>query len=138
MRLFVLFLLTGLVANAQDKEIVGALASAYQLTKDDRYVVQGLEAMEGLTTIDRTLLAKIKDWFSRYLQWLTTHPYGKDEMNAANNHGTCWKTIGSSTGKSGADPESSGTASLDLDKQDARRRFPGDYRAPIGSNKESG
>jgi hypothetical protein len=53
-------------------------------------VVQGLEAMEGSTTIDRTLLAKIKDWFSRYLQWLTTHPYGKDEMNAANNHGTCW------------------------------------------------
>ena len=29
-------------------------------------------------------------WFSDYLKWLTTHPYGVDEMNAKNNHGTCW------------------------------------------------
>jgi hypothetical protein len=53
-------------------------------------VVQGLEAMEGSTAMDRVLLARIREWFSRYLQWLTTHPYGKEEMNAANNHGTCW------------------------------------------------
>lgn len=32
----------------------------------------------------------IKAWFSGYLRWLTTHPYGKAEMNEANNHGTCW------------------------------------------------
>lgn len=31
-----------------------------------------------------------KSWFRQYLQWLTTHPYGIAEMNAANNHGTCW------------------------------------------------
>lgn len=29
-------------------------------------------------------------WFTVYLHWLTTHPYGVDEMNAKNNHGTCW------------------------------------------------
>jgi hypothetical protein len=53
-------------------------------------VVQGLLAMEEAKDMDRSLLEAIKSWFERYLQWLTTHPYGKDEMNAANNHGTCW------------------------------------------------
>lgn len=32
----------------------------------------------------------IKAWFSSFLTWMTTHPYGIDEMNAKNNHGTCW------------------------------------------------
>jgi hypothetical protein len=31
-----------------------------------------------------------KKWFDEYINWLMTHPYGKDEMNAKNNHGTCW------------------------------------------------
>ncbi len=35
-------------------------------------------------------IADIKQWFREYIQWLTTHQYGKDEMNAKNNHGTCW------------------------------------------------
>ncbi len=53
-------------------------------------VVEGLEAMTGSDSMDTVLLDKVKVWFSRYLLWLTTHQYGKDEMNAANNHGTCW------------------------------------------------
>lgn len=32
----------------------------------------------------------IKNWFKNFLGWMTTHPYGTDEMNADNNHGTCW------------------------------------------------
>ncbi|MBR5350027.1 MAG: alginate lyase family protein [Prevotella sp.] len=32
----------------------------------------------------------VRKWFSDYLHWMTTHPYGVDEMNAKNNHGTCW------------------------------------------------
>ena len=31
-----------------------------------------------------------KKWFTDYLTWLTTSKNGKDEMNAKNNHGTCW------------------------------------------------
>ena len=53
-------------------------------------VVMGLEAMEDDAAMDKTMLVRIRQWFTKYLQWLTTHPYGKDEMNAANNHGTCW------------------------------------------------
>jgi hypothetical protein len=119
-------------------QIVGALASAYKLSGDEKYVqqalrhcmawfvnketmmnpnllyaqaikgrftgrgigiidtihfievVQGLLAMEDAKAIDKSELAAIKNWFEQYLQWLTTHKYGKDEMNAENNHGTCW------------------------------------------------
>lgn len=119
-------------------QIVGALASAYKLTADEKYVhpallhskawfvdtatmmnpnllyaqaikgrftgrgigiidaiqlmevVQGLTAMQNAASMDKALLAGIKKWFDQFLQWLTTHKYGIDEMNAANNHGTCW------------------------------------------------
>jgi hypothetical protein len=32
----------------------------------------------------------VRDWFSRYLTWMTTHEYGVAEREAKNNHGTCW------------------------------------------------
>jgi hypothetical protein len=53
-------------------------------------VSQGISIIENAKGIDGTVVKKIKDWFSEYLQWLTTHEYGKDEMNARNNHATCW------------------------------------------------
>lgn len=119
-------------------EIVGALASAYKLTGDEKYVqqalkhcrawfvdtatlmnpdlqfaqaikgrftgrgigiidtiqlmevVQGLLAMQHAKSMNANELAAIRNWFDQYLQWLTTHKYGRDEMNATNNHGTCW------------------------------------------------
>ena len=119
-------------------QIIGALASAYVMSGDDRYVshafyhakawfvdtatmmnpslnfaqaikgratgrgigiidtihlievAQGLLVMQESSVVDKELLLAIKDWFSKYLVWLTSHQYGKDEMNAKNNHGTCW------------------------------------------------
>src|SRR4030095_917492 len=119
-------------------QIVGALASAYKLTGDEKYVrqallhckawfvdtatmmnpsllyaqaikgrftgrgigiidaiqlmevVRGLTAMENAPSMDKALLAGVKKWFGQLLLWLTTHKYGIDEMNAGNNHGTCW------------------------------------------------
>ncbi len=119
-------------------EVVGALASAYKLTGDAKYVkhatlhckawfadtatmmhphllyaqaikgrftgrgigiidaiqlmevTQGLSLMQNAPSMDEEVLAASKKWFDQFLQWLTTHKYGKDEMNAANNHGTCW------------------------------------------------
>src|SRR5438045_2096499 len=35
-------------------------------------------------------LAATRKWFTDYLTWLTTSKNGTDEMNAGNNHGTCW------------------------------------------------
>lgn len=53
-------------------------------------VAQGVLAMQDSPAFDKQALAGIKDWFTDYLAWLTTHPYGKEEMEAENNHGTCW------------------------------------------------
>jgi len=53
-------------------------------------VAQGIRVMQNAKCFDPNQLAKIKSWFAQFLQWLTTHQYGKDEMNALNNHGTCW------------------------------------------------
>ena len=46
-----------------------------------------LEAAKRLPASERDGL---RDWFSRYLTWMTTHQYGIDEREARNNHGTCW------------------------------------------------
>ncbi|WP_460553628.1 alginate lyase family protein [Ferruginibacter profundus] len=53
-------------------------------------VAQGLQVMQHSGCIDNTTWKGIQNWFSQYLQWVTTHQYGKDEMAALNNHGTCW------------------------------------------------
>ena len=53
-------------------------------------VAQGLLVMQKSSVVDQKILLAIKDWFSKYLVWLTSHQYGIDEMNAKNNHGTCW------------------------------------------------
>jgi hypothetical protein len=119
-------------------KIIGALASAYKITGDEKYVkhaflhlkawfvnaetlmnpnllfaqaiqgrftgrgigiidtiqlmevAQGVIVMQHSKAADSEALAAIKKWFAEYLTWLTTHQYGKDEMNAENNHGTCW------------------------------------------------
>jgi len=118
--------------------IIGALASAYKITGDEKYVrqallhcnawfidtatlmhphllyaqaikgrftgrgigiidaiqlmevVQGLTVMQNAKSMDANIISGTKKWFEQFLQWLTTNQYGKDEMNAANNHGTCW------------------------------------------------
>jgi len=119
-------------------QIIGALASGYKLTGDERYVrhaiihlkawfvdpetlmnphllyaqaikgrftgrgigiidtiqlmevAQGILVMESSKSMNSSVIDPVKSWFSSYIKWLTSHPYGKDEMNAENNHGTCW------------------------------------------------
>ena len=53
-------------------------------------VVEALIALEKSGAISKEEVVGIRNWFEDYIHWLTTHKYGKDEMNAANNHGTCW------------------------------------------------
>jgi hypothetical protein len=119
-------------------KIIGALASAYILTNDDRYVrhavkhcnawftdsatymipsllyaqaikgrttgrswgiidmIQMIEVAKGLMIMEHSKampaksLNAFKNWFEKYLQWITTYPAGIQEMNAQNNHATCW------------------------------------------------
>ena len=53
-------------------------------------VARSIMIIERAELFDPTDLIAIKKWFSDYIEWLSTHQYGKDEMNAKNNHGTCW------------------------------------------------
>jgi hypothetical protein len=125
-------------AMVRFSQIIGSLASAYVLTRNEKYVksafthlnawfveentrmnpsllyaqaikgkatgrgigiidmiqmmevAQGIRVMQQAKCVNTTDLAKIKDWFSQYLTWVTTHQYGIDEREAKNNHGTCW------------------------------------------------
>jgi len=118
--------------------IMGALASAYLTSKNERYaaqafkharawfidtatvmnphllyaqairgrftgrgigiidMIQMIEVSQSLMVLEKSKSANIADylayraWFERYLYWVTHHKYGIDEMNALNNHGTCW------------------------------------------------
>ena len=51
-------------------------------------VAQGTLVMQN--KINKADLAAIKNWFTDYLTWLISHPNGKAEMEAKNNHGTCF------------------------------------------------
>jgi hypothetical protein len=53
-------------------------------------VARSIEILRDRNLLSPTDSSAIVGWFSEYLRWISTHPYGKEEMNAKNNHGTCW------------------------------------------------
>jgi len=53
-------------------------------------VVQSLIRLEEKGLLSQADLEGTKSWVRAYLTWMSTHKYGIDEMNATNNHGTCW------------------------------------------------
>jgi hypothetical protein len=68
------------------------LIDAYHLVE----VAQSVKILADNKAIPEKQALRIKDWFSNFLNWMTTHQYGIDEMNAKNNHGTCWVVTASS------------------------------------------
>jgi hypothetical protein len=53
-------------------------------------VARAIELLESSTALSKAELSGVKQWFTEYLTWMTTHQYGIDEREAKNNHGTCW------------------------------------------------
>jgi len=53
-------------------------------------VARSVEILEHNKVLPESTVLAVKSWFGELVNWLTTHPYGIDEMNAKNNHGTCW------------------------------------------------
>ncbi len=53
-------------------------------------VAQSVSVLEKSGLIINKDISDIKNWFTQYLKWVTTHSYGIDEREAKNNHGTCW------------------------------------------------
>jgi Alginate lyase len=53
-------------------------------------VARAIEVLEDSKVLSRDELDRVTRWFADYLRWMTTHPYGLEERDAKNNHGTCW------------------------------------------------
>ena len=53
-------------------------------------VAKAIQAVEGSGVISDSEIQQMKDWFAKYLTWITTHPYGIDERDHGNNHSMCW------------------------------------------------
>ncbi len=78
-----------LYAQAISGRVTGrgiGLIDAYHLVE----VARSVQVLSDRNMIPREQEEKIKDWFSRFLTWMTTHEYGIEEMNTRNNHAVCW------------------------------------------------
>ncbi len=53
-------------------------------------VARSVEILETNGALPEKTVSAVKTWFDDFTTWLTTHPYGLDEMNTKNNHATCW------------------------------------------------
>jgi len=53
-------------------------------------VARAIETLDGSPALTRKERDAVQGWFADYTRWMTTHPYGIDEREAKNNHGTCW------------------------------------------------
>ena len=53
-------------------------------------VARAIQILQKLGYLSGQELAGIKNWFARYLEWMTTHEYGIAERDNGNNHSTCW------------------------------------------------
>jgi len=53
-------------------------------------VARAIQVLEEMRYIEGQNLKGIKNWFARYLEWMTTHEYGIAERDNGNNHSTCW------------------------------------------------
>lgn len=53
-------------------------------------VARAITALEAAPVWSPSDRDGVRDWFARYLTWMTTHEYGIAEREAKNNHGTCW------------------------------------------------
>ncbi|MCG6189730.1 alginate lyase family protein [Maribellus maritimus] len=53
-------------------------------------VARSVEILEKNNALPAETISGVKNWFSDFVNWLTIHSYGIDEMNTKNNHATCW------------------------------------------------
>jgi hypothetical protein len=61
-------------------------------------VARSVKILKDSTAINNEVYCGVTLWFGQFLDWMFKHPYGIDEMNAKNNHGTCWVMMVSAFG----------------------------------------
>ncbi|GHB38841.1 alginate lyase family protein [Mongoliitalea lutea] len=83
-----------LYAQAIQGRVTGrdiGIIDAYHLIE----VAQSARALEITKAIPDEDIRRIKNWFGRFITWMTTHEYGIGEMNRLNNHATTWAVTAS-------------------------------------------
>ncbi len=53
-------------------------------------VSRSIQLLHEKGALEEAGFLKMKIWFSQFVEWLTTHPYGIDERDHGNNHSTWW------------------------------------------------
>ena len=53
-------------------------------------VARAIEVLQNAKALSPADLEGIRQWFTDYLNWMTTSKNGIEEREAKNNHGTCW------------------------------------------------
>jgi hypothetical protein len=53
-------------------------------------VARAIEVLKDSRALSMAELGGITQWFTDYLQWMSTSKNGLEEREAKNNHGTCW------------------------------------------------
>jgi len=53
-------------------------------------VARAAWVLERMGFLKGETLIGTKDWFRRYLEWITTHPFGMVERTSGNNHAAAW------------------------------------------------
>lgn len=49
-----------------------------------------IETLKNSEAMTEQIYMGLKQWFADYLEWMSNHEYGIEEMNADNNHSVCW------------------------------------------------
>ncbi|MCS7458805.1 alginate lyase family protein [Paenibacillus doosanensis] len=49
-----------------------------------------VEALKPSSAMSEEIVQGLRSWFAAYLDWMSTHPNGIEEMNTDNNHSVCW------------------------------------------------
>ena len=83
-----------LYAQAIQGRVTGrdiGLIDAYHLVE----VAQSARALVKTNAIPDEDARRIKNWFGRFITWMTTHEYGLGEMQRLNNHATTWAVTAS-------------------------------------------
>ncbi|QCX01958.1 alginate lyase family protein [Aggregatimonas sangjinii] len=53
-------------------------------------VAKAFGATESSGVFSKDEIKGVKEWFTNYLNWITTHEYGVAERDNGNNHSVCW------------------------------------------------
>jgi len=53
-------------------------------------VARAVEALDGAPGLEPVERSAVRNWFSAFVEWLTTHEYGLAERDTTNNHASCW------------------------------------------------